>query len=145
MAQKSSVYLTDNSLAVLRATAVKDCDFSLSGRINSIVERYGEVVARECPTFALGEWCAICDANNGSILDDMPQTTAFMWANVADSDGIGEKWEINVNKLVVKMRNLTYAETICVAEVVQRFWSDCSKADNAAWLKECGAKIGEGK
>ena len=72
----------------------------------------------------------------------MPQTTAFMWANVADSGGIGEKWGIDAERLVVKMRNLTYAETVAVAEVVQRFWSDCSKTDNEKWLAECGAKIG---
>ena len=142
MAQKSSVYLADESLAVLRATARDGEDFSLSGRINSIVQRYGEVVARECPEFSLGEWCAICDANNGTILDDMPSTTAFMWANVADSEGIGEKWGIDAEKLVAKMRKLGYAQTVAVAEVVQRFWSDCTRFDNEKWLAECGAKIG---
>lgn len=141
MAQKSSVYLTDETLAVLRATAPKNADFSLSGRINSIAERYGEIVGRECPTFTESEWCAICDANNGTILDDLPQTTAHMWANVADSPGIGEKWGIDAARLVSKMRKLRYVETVAVAEIVQRFWSDCSRGDNAAWLAECGAKI----
>ncbi|HWH79631.1 MAG TPA: hypothetical protein VNT76_19765, partial [Candidatus Binatus sp.] len=73
----------------------------------------------------------------------LPQTTAHMWANVADSPGIGEKWETDAKALVKKMRAMSYAESVAVAEIVQRFWSDCSRTDNEKWLTECGAKIAE--
>lgn len=145
MARKLSIYLGDQALKVIEKTAVihhnGERELSVSGRINSICTRYGELISRHMPAFTLAEWCAVCDANNGSILDDFPSTVSLLWANVADSEGIGHKWEIDPAKLIKKMRGLDFAESMAVAEVVQRFWADCSQLDNAAWLKECGAKM----
>jgi hypothetical protein len=135
MAEKKSVYLADETIKIVGL--VGD---SLSGRINAIVSLYDEIIRREAPEFTFAEWSAICDANNGTLFDDASSRT-WMWANVADSRGLGEKWEIDATKLVDKMRSLSFVQSIAMAEICQRFWSDCSRRDNEKWLKECGAKI----
>lgn len=149
MAQKASVYLADASLAVLSAIqGPAEERYALSGRINTIVGRYGEIVRRSMPELTLGEWCAVCDANNGSMIDVeefAAISASLLWANVADSPGIGEKWGVDAKTLVKKLRGLSFAETIAVAEVVQRFWSDCAQTDNGAWLEKCGARVAKGK
>jgi hypothetical protein len=136
MAEKKSVYLADETMKIVGLVP----NDSLSGRINTIVSLYDEIIRRESPEFTLGEWCAVCDANNGVLFDDSSSRT-LMWANVADSPGIGEKWEIDATKLVGKMRALSFVQSIAMAEICQRFWSDDSRRDNEKWLIECGAKI----
>lgn len=145
MGKKISVYLSNGALAELDRTSTVHHDGSVerntSGRLSSIVERYGEIVRRHAPALSLGEWCAICDANNGCFMDDIPESVTMLWANVADSPGIGEKWAVDADDLVRRMRGLTYAESIAVAEVVQRFWADTRSRDNHEWLTACGANI----
>lgn len=145
MSRKSAVYLNDESIATIEAGGVKGHDgtveVSVSGRINAILARYDRLVREHAPELTIGEWCAICDANNGAILDDIPRSVSYMWANVADYQGLGEKWGIDADRLAVTMRSWGYAQQIACAEIVQRFWSDTSRNDNKAWLTEVGAKI----
>lgn len=146
MGKKISVYLSDGALAELDRTSTIHHDGSVerntSGRLSSIVERYGEIVRRHVPALTLAEWCAICDANNGCFMDDIPESVTMLWANVVDSPGLDEKWGIDAaGDLVTKMRRFSYAESIAVAEVVQRFWSDTRSRDNHEWLTTCGANI----
>lgn len=139
MGTKQTTYYTDETLATLNAGLTEGESFS--GRIEAIVARYDRIVKECSPELTLGEWCAICDANNGTILHDLPQTVTFMWANVADSEGLGEKWGIDQTKLVAKMRKWSYPLAVACAEIVQRFRCDTSRTDNEDWLRECGAKI----
>lgn len=137
-AKKQSVYLTAAALEIIRATgcrnATGEIDVSVSGRINTICLRYDRVVREHAPLLSLAEWCVICDANNGTL-------DSYIWANVADSRGLADKWEVDVGSLIERMRKFTYAETVAVAEIIERFWSDCEQPDNAGWLKKCGARI----
>ncbi len=134
---KRNVYLTDNSLSLLAG-----CD-SFSGRLNTIIGRYSRIVADSMPTFTRGEWCAIFDANNGTLyLDDSSITMA--WANVADLPGLDEKWGIDSAALVAKMRRLTTAQAIAVVEANERFWANHEKPTDEA-LKVAGVRIAEEK
>ena len=145
MSRKSAVYLNNESISIIESGGVKSHDgtieVSVSGRINAILARYDRLVREHAPELTLGEWCAICDANNGTILDDIPQSVSHMWANVADCEGLGEKWNVDQERLISIMRSWGYAQQIACAEIVQRFWSDTSRHDNKAWLTEVGAKI----
>lgn len=145
MSKKLTVYLSDRALAELDRTSIVHHDGTVerntSGRLSAVVERYGEVIRRHAPALTYKEWCAVCDANNGSVLDDLPDT--WMWVNVYDSLGIGEKWGIDTPSLIKTMRGWSYAESVAATEIVQRFWSDTSNTDNREWLTACGANIVE--
>lgn len=137
---KSSVWLTPELISIIQATFPEGRG-NMSGRINTILSRYAEMVARSAPELTEAEWCAICEANNGTVTDDIPASVTMLWANVHDCRGLGEKWDVDAKKLVAKMRAWTYAESVACAEIVERFWSDTSQSDLHAWLLKCGAKI----
>ena len=141
---KSSVWLTPELISIIQATFPEGRG-NMSGRINTILSRYAEMVARSAPELSLSEWGAVCDANNGTMTDDMPASVTLLWANVHDSRGLDEKWDVDVKKLVNKMRAWSYAESVACAEIVERFWSDPIPEDNREWLIKCGARIPEGK
>lgn len=142
MTSRKTVYLADQTEAIIHRYPVD----SLAGRINSIIQRYDAIIRDVMPEFSEREWCAICDANNGSIMDDMPQTVAYLWANVHDFEGLGEKWEIDQAALVKKLHSLPYAGKCAVAEVIAGFWHSekLNQADNVTLLTEAGAKIAGG-
>lgn len=127
MSSRKTIYLTDDSERIIGSPD------SLSGRINSIIGRYEKVTTDSMPPFTVQEWCAICDANNGTIVDDQPQSVSYMWANIADSPELDEKWGVDRMALAEKVRDLSFAEQCSIAEVVRAFWSnDWSQAKDYA-------------
>lgn len=95
-----------------------------SRRLNAVVQRYSAIVAEELSQlrFTRNEWCAICDANNGTMMDD-DIGWRHPWANVWDAgDELDEKWEIDRESLVRRMRALNLAGQAAITEVVERFW-----------------------
>lgn len=142
MSRRLTLYVSDDSQAVI---GPDNPSTSKAGRINSIIQRYGAITREAMPEFSEHEWCAICDANNGAILDDMPQTVAYIWANVHDTPGLGDKWGIDQDALVKKLHKLTIAEKCAVAEVITAFWrsNDLNSASNEELLREAGARLAE--
>ena len=119
MAKRTSVYLTDEAQAVLGSPD------SLSGRINSILIRYAEICTRHRPALSRSEWCAVFDAINGCwLMAEHGQTDVarYIWAEVSDAPGLGEKWGIDQQALVEKLRGMSYAEQVSVVEHATRFW-----------------------
>jgi hypothetical protein len=56
-----------------------------------------------------------------------------MWANIADSPELDEKWGVDRMSLAAKLRDLGFAEQCSVAEVVRDFWgNDWSQAEDYA-------------
>lgn len=118
-----------------------------SGRINTMAECYAEIVADELKRLDLsrGEWCAIADANNGGWGPFAGQGLAdaqLAWANVADADeNLGEKWGIDHDALIVKLRAMSAAQRIAVYEVVSRFWCHprLNKLSTTEVLQQAGA------
>ena len=140
-AKRTSVYLTDNTLRILgQADDLPELE-SLSGRINATIGRFGELVAAEMPTLTQAEWCAIMDANNGSFTHEfMPAEQSLLWANLADSQGMDEKWEIDSKSLIKKMRGLSKAQSTAAIEAVAAFWRLCELPTEEALLK-AGVRI----
>lgn len=132
---RRSLYIADEALVVIGNPD------SLSGRINAVITRYGRIVTEAMPTFTEKEWLAICDANNGSIMDDMPQSVAYIWANVADSDL--SQWDVDPSALALKIRDLNYAGACAVAEVINGFWKNdgLNQESYGKILVSAGAKI----
>jgi hypothetical protein len=101
-------------------------DGSLSGAITRDLRRYYAVVRDELAALRLtrDEACAICDALNGTHLDEhMPR---FLWAEVEDADrlnGLGAKWEIDALALAVRLRSLSPGACMAIVDAVERFWA----------------------
>jgi hypothetical protein len=69
------------------------------------------------------EACAICDALNGTILDE--HFWQGLWAEVYDADrlnGLGEKWEIDAKALAGRIRDSSPGAKLALAEAVEEFW-----------------------
>lgn len=137
---KRSIYLTDDTLAAMGLPATEEdrAGWSLSGRLNMIVERYARIIATAMPEFSEAEWSAILDANNGTIFADWSLT--MIWANVADSPELPEKWGINLRKLVDKLQGLSFVQAAAVVEAIERFWKHCELPTREAMAK-AGIKI----
>lgn len=145
-ARRQGVYFAKEAMEIIGGTGE-----SFSGRVNSIIVRFGAMVAAAMPEFTLGEWCAICDANNGTWTmaehgDIDP--ARYLWANVHDSgpDGIDAKWGIDHRAFAEQLRTLPYASQVAALEVVTRFWGMTDEhLPHAEALRRAGAKIkGEG-
>lgn len=147
MSSKKSIYLSDKAEAVLGLTD----GGSLSGRINSIIIRYGAIMAKSCPALAENEWMAIVDVLNSTWRDaDSADNdiARFLWAEIADSepDGLWEKWEISLDDLSSKIRAMTYPEQCAIIEVVCRFWQGHDSQEwesNRERMEFFGARISE--
>lgn len=143
MASRKTIYLNDAAEKIIGTV-----DDSLSGRINSIIVRYGAIMAKECPELATNEWMMICDILNGTILEADSRDAdpaRFLWADIAESgqlDGMAAKWEIDTDALSQKVRNMAYSQQVAIVEVICRFWKGHSNNDSyAEVLKDAGAKI----
>lgn len=141
---KRSVYLTNQTLAAIGLPVDADDrqGWSLSGRLNAVVERYSQIVADAMPEFSRGEWCAIFDANNGTIFDEW--SLMMIWANVADSPELAEKWKVNVGKLVEKLRGLSKAQAAAVTEAIERFWHH-SELETDEAIAKAGVRVAPAK
>lgn len=113
-----------------------------SGRLNTVAERYLDIIRRDCPALTEAEWCALCDALNGYMASD-GSAVRMAWAEIADAgliDGIGEKWEVDAQALAQRMRLMTAAEQTAIVEVTEAFWRHSDLPRRQA-LKLAGARI----
>lgn len=111
--------------AALRATA-REGEESPTLRLNALAERYLAIVEAERPALSRAEWMAIFDANNGYGLMEEIQS--------ADGSGGAPNWEMlwaNVADMP-RLRGLSVAQKIAVAETVQRFWALAHLSDSQA-------------
>lgn len=144
MAGKKSIYLSTPAEGVIGTIAE---DGNLSGRINSIIVRYGTITQKDCPELTEQEWMMICDILNGTILDTDSRDAdpaRFLWADIAESgqlDGMAAKWEIDTDDLSQRVRAMSCGQQIAIIEIVQRFWSGSNTGSYAEILKTIGAKI----
>ena len=86
------------------------------------LERYYTLLRMSLPTFTVAEASLLCDAMNGTITE--PHTASLLWANVADAldDGLAEKWDVDGEALVRRLRALSPFEQLAVADACERFW-----------------------
>lgn len=140
---RRSVFLSDTALAVLGEPE------SLSGRLNSVVIRYGNIIAAECPELAEAEWLLICDMLNATVMDADHRDTdpaRYLWVDIGEAgqlDGLAEKWGVDTAALSDRVKAMRLAERIAILEVVGRFWRspNLNKDDTQKILAESGAKI----
>jgi len=113
---------------------------TLSLRIAAMLARYELLCRDNMPTLTAAEWCAVFDANNGTdVFAEQPVMPSIVWANVADSVGLDEKWEIDSASLLRSLENFTSSQLIAVQEACVRFWMQ-SETDTQTALKHSWAK-----
>lgn len=122
MATKKNIYLGDHAERILNTPGKPE---SISGRINSIIIRYDSAWRDACPALTVAEWCAICDANNGTVFPaDSPTTdpARYAWMNVQDAEELDEKWGIDRLDLARRIQEMTTIEQCAAMEVITAFW-----------------------
>lgn len=149
MSKRTTIWISDQAEGALGPVKQEEGD-SLSGRINSILIRYDQIRVENCPELPVGEWCAICDANNGAWLQAESgenDPARYAWMNVADSDELDLKWGIDRLDLARRMKAMPISQQCAVIEVVGRFWRlQAGEGEGyAELLRRCGAKVLEGK
>lgn len=109
------------------AEALAARDYKHESHRNEIAKRdltrYYLLLERSLATVKLteAEASALCDANNLSGLEEsLP--TSMLWANVLDAHGLGEKWGIEADLLVSKLRSLSPLQSAAVMDAIERFW-----------------------
>lgn len=124
MAKKSGIYIgaeLDAAIGVLGSGTV-------SSRVNRIGDRYAEIIRRVQIEKRLdeAEWNLVRDSLNGTLHEPASQIRG-VWQGVEDSitlDGLAEKWGVDGDALLAKLRDLTYVEEVALVEAVERWWID---------------------
>jgi hypothetical protein len=116
MANRTSIYIPDHLRRIIDQEANQDGGESLSGRLASIVDRFGLICDRHTPAFSRAEWCLMLDACNGWASWSQAGQTLMLGvaAEVADA--------VRCAALVGGLRAMTVAETIATVERIERFW-----------------------
>ena len=135
MSDRKTIYFPDG----FSEQYLADAEHGLSSRIQAIIRRYDMIVTQSRPLMTRNEWCAICDANNGVddlLMGEHPDSARQMiWANVADAaqqNDLANKWDIDAEALVHRLRHLNVAEAFAVYEAVRAFWQHADKDTDAA-------------
>lgn len=123
MAKKSGVYIGSELEA---AIGPLDNSISVSHRINRLGDRYREIMRRTQIEKKLteAEWNLMRDSLNGTINEPASQITR-LWHGIEDSiklDGLAQKWDVDGDALLSKLRDLTYVEEVAAVEFVERWW-----------------------
>ena len=136
MAEKFSIYA-----GMPLAAALAGYDESRSARVNQVCADYIECIQHAMPELPRAEWCAIFDALNGLWIEPGEASTRrLLWAEIADCEGLGEKWGIDQTALYTRVRAMTVPELIAVCEATRAFWLHCQQPTDQA-LQLSGARI----
>lgn len=114
----------DKLMAFLEARAGRPFAPSPGLAAEKALEYYVLILERSRPAFAENEAMLIADALNGIILE--PQTVQLLWANVDDAiqmDHLDQKWHVDGAALVARLRALSYAEVVALADAVSLAWN----------------------
>lgn len=103
-----------------------DDRITISGRVNTIGDRYQEILRRTQIEKRLSdtEWNLVRDSLNG-VAHQPASQIRHLWHGIEDSiqlDGLAEKWEVDGDALLEKLRDLSFVEEVAVVEAVERWW-----------------------
>ena len=124
MKKKSGLYIGARLGSVLDERGAGQGGESLSGAVNRIGDRYGEIVRRSLPDMMPAEWCLLADALNG-VLHEPASQIALLPAEVEDHiqlEGSDHKWSVDGEALVERLRAMSYVERVAIVDVCERFW-----------------------
>jgi hypothetical protein len=133
MTEKAPPYSTPPRVAPVSIRPGEDLATALAARggtpglaAKRALERYVQVLADELARldFSFAEAALVCDALNGTYLDE--HSYRYLWAEVADAislQGLDRKWEVeNGDALVARLRDLSPGAKMARLDAVERFW-----------------------
>lgn len=142
MSAKVTIYLGQELKALV------DKNESLSGRVNSIASRYSCIMRESTPTLTRGEWAALCDVLNGTVLDtgaggahDPARHIDLQVYDAGRLEGLGTKWGIDAGGLSHRIAQMSFAEQCAIIEVARRFWTIPNSGNLTRQLKSAGAEF----
>lgn len=122
MSKRTTIYLSPPLAAALAGIEAG----GQSRRLGVIADRYAETTrrARIAQKFSAAELNAFRDCCNGTFFEPAPLIDGAVLANFADSleDGLAEKWEIDADAAVAKLRALSYADQVALVEDIETYW-----------------------
>lgn len=129
----------DVSQAAGVSTSLEECS-----KIVSALTRYRRILKQEMPALSEGEWCFLADVLNGTWLVTEVGSPAdpalYLWAEASDAGAdTAAKWGIDQANLVRKLREMSYAQSCGVVDVLTRFWADDHEGDYREALAKAGA------
>lgn len=104
------------------------------------LHRYLQLCRSDLPVFRVGEWCAIFDALNGCWLHET-WSPRYVYAEVGDTLGLGEKWDIDQQALVAQLHGLTYGQCVAVVDAAEQFWQR-EGTEGESWYEEIVPIVG---
>lgn len=113
-----TVYLNPPLEAALKSTIPP------SRRLGMICDRYAEIVrrARIPQRFEPAELGALADCSGDKLYEPAQLIDGAVLAAFADAarDGLCQKWQIDYDTTVAKLRDLAYHEQVALAEEIER-------------------------
>lgn len=129
MSDRRTIYVPQDLAADFDAALDLGEGDTFGSRVVCAIIRYDRLWRAAVPDLSAAQWKAVADANNGvdDLLVGMSGHPAdglgtMLWANVADTPGLGEKWGIDQGQLVSIMRSWSPAQQIAAFEAVRCFW-----------------------
>jgi hypothetical protein len=121
------------------ASALEARGDNLAEVVRRDLGRYYQLLERELRWVRLseGEASLLCDALNGSLIDD-PQVLEAEIADACDLDGLHAKWAIDRDALLASLRSWTYAQRVAVLDAVERYWRGPYQLPRAEGLRAVG-------
>ena len=114
----------------LRAKGVRG-GLGRSGVTQDALDRYFYMLKRERTALKSiltpGELSLIADSCNGTMFASW--SIPHIDHGVEDSinlDGLADKWEVDGNQLLAKLRGLTLSQSFALADAVEQFWANVS-------------------
>ena len=136
MAEKFAIYAGEPLALVLQGY-----EHARSARVNTVAAEWLAMVADLAPTLTEPQWMAVLDALNGTALND-DAALRHAWAEVQESEGLGEKWAIDQAALTAVIKALDRLRLFALREIVARYWELAGGHTPAIALKLAGAKVG---
>jgi hypothetical protein len=116
--KRSTIHLPEHIVKLI--DVAKDAGESQSGRIASIIEKYAAMISEGLPELTIGEWGACMWAMRDR------ESPKMLWAVIDDGcrdQGLSERFAIDGNQLVKKLRSMDAAGVFAIAEVARRYWA----------------------
>lgn len=119
---------------------------SFSARVGFLISAAAGIAAASSPELSVNEWCAIADANSGSLFayEQGPEAVVrgvihntFDYAYTGD-----EQWKISCQDLARKLSALTFAQQLAVFEIARGFWTRKEVQEGAEGYREIFERLG---
>lgn len=144
-----SIRFFDESLEIVNnyPTSYRGC-YEFTTKLEEIIKASNElyiVTKLELKNyFSTAEACLIVDVNNSYLYTPQGYSKSSLRLRVVDGDkyeGLGEKWEVNIDELIEKIDKLTNYQCHCIFLMCNEFWNMSEEDRGTKSINEIVAKI----